>query len=523
MRKIARLTSGQAWLAFILGLALVLRLARLTYQSLRNDEHFSVYTSSFETLREVIVEGGILDKHPPGYAVFLHYWMLLVGDREFAVRLPSVLAGVLGVWAIYRLGATIGSERLGLVAAGLASVTWMPIAFSQDARSYSLLMLFSTLLVLRVVRHLQSAPESETRWAARLLTLLIATFTAYLHYFGLLMVALVGLVALVPAVRKRLPWADWCTIFFGSAVLYLPWLSAVVTHATNRSSWMKIPSNEVITHVLEQLSSGIWVLAVALFATAVVMHVVQVRKERDREPSNMAPGKVLDSTWVLLLVAWIILPLVSAVVVSYVIIPVISTRNLIIVQPAVCLLLAAAIVKVDGRAFKGRPVVALTVAAALLGHLLFVRHYYHVKTKRDYRAVARYLETEAKKGESDPFIVTESNWNNWFDYYFIPRKGHPGMFDSQNDRLRVSATTPTLKAEMAKQEPDSMWVVINPTRKMSRLPKAYPGYKRVSTRKFCGLHVQHWEKTASRVEPTEPAPEQDGDVTTLPAEAEGVL
>jgi uncharacterized membrane protein len=74
----------------------------------------------------------------------LYYFMMRawvhIGDSEFMLRLPSMVFGVLTVLAIYVVAARLFGQLTGLIAATLLSVHGFHIAFSQMARSYSLLL-----------------------------------------------------------------------------------------------------------------------------------------------------------------------------------------------------------------------------------------------------------------------------------------------------------------------------------------------------------------------------------------------
>jgi uncharacterized membrane protein len=92
----------------------------------------------------------------------LYYFMMRawvrIGDSEFMLRLPSMLFGVLTVLAIYMVAARLFGQLTGLIAATLLSVHGFHIAFSQMARSYSLLLFLLVLTMYLLV----SAMESQS-------------------------------------------------------------------------------------------------------------------------------------------------------------------------------------------------------------------------------------------------------------------------------------------------------------------------------------------------------------------------
>ena len=85
--------------------ALAVRLFNLSYHSLWFDEAMSVHWARSSLPRILEVSMNLVeDRLPPLYYLVLHYWRLLAGDGEVAVRLPSVLMGTLLVPLVYRLG-----------------------------------------------------------------------------------------------------------------------------------------------------------------------------------------------------------------------------------------------------------------------------------------------------------------------------------------------------------------------------------------------------------------------------------
>ncbi len=72
---------------------------------------------------------------------------LTLGDNEMFLRLPSLIAGLLSILAIYGLVRQLHSRPAGLAAAALLSFNPFHITHSNFARYYALLMLFTILTV----------------------------------------------------------------------------------------------------------------------------------------------------------------------------------------------------------------------------------------------------------------------------------------------------------------------------------------------------------------------------------------
>jgi mannosyltransferase len=118
----------------------------------------------------------------------LYYFMLRawvhIGDSEFMLRLPSMIFGVLTVAATYVLAARLFGRLTGLIAAALLSVHGFHIAFSQMARSYSLLLFLLLLTMYLLVSAMES--QSTRDWT---LFAVAAALCVYAHIFAVLVLA----------------------------------------------------------------------------------------------------------------------------------------------------------------------------------------------------------------------------------------------------------------------------------------------------------------------------------------------
>src|SRR5438105_11740181 len=180
--KIAHWSLGLA-LAAVTLLAAWLRLHRLAGHSLWSDEAFSVQFAHISAAhfwkRSWSREGNMLL-----YYLLLRLWVH-IGDTEFWVRLPSVIFGVAAVPMIYLLGRDLFSRATGLIAAALLAVHAFHIYFSQEARSYSLLV-FLLIVSSYFFARLPASPE---RRLYRVAYPLASALAFYAHLFALLVIA----------------------------------------------------------------------------------------------------------------------------------------------------------------------------------------------------------------------------------------------------------------------------------------------------------------------------------------------
>jgi 4-amino-4-deoxy-L-arabinose transferase-like glycosyltransferase len=210
-------------LAGLTALGIAVRFASLGVQSYHHDEVITaarVIPGEFEhMLRQV--KGS--ESNPPLYYVLAWGWAKAFGTGEIGLRSLSALFGAATVPVAYLIGRELVSHRAGLIAAAVTAVNPMLIWYSQEARSYALLVFFGALALLFFVRALRSGEGRDLAlWA------LASGLALCSHYFAVFEVAIEAawlLVALRSRWRLVLP-AVGLVVAVGIALL--PLISAQV-------------------------------------------------------------------------------------------------------------------------------------------------------------------------------------------------------------------------------------------------------------------------------------------------------
>ena len=146
------------------------------------------------------------DRHPPLHHLILWGTTRLLGEGDLAVRVPSIIAGIMLVPVVYALAAELHDRRTGVVAALFATLAPVLVWYSQEARGYELVSLFGAALVLAAVRALRRG--GWTDWLGVAVAGALGLWTHW--FFGLLLAAIYGLLlaALVGRLRARRPVRD---------------------------------------------------------------------------------------------------------------------------------------------------------------------------------------------------------------------------------------------------------------------------------------------------------------------------
>jgi uncharacterized membrane protein len=152
------------------------------------DEAISIHQArlSLHDLLQNLYNG---DRQPPLYHLTLWLTIRAFGHGEFAVRLPSLIAGTLIIPVLYELGRELYDRRTGLVAAAFAALSPLLVWYAQEVRMYEFAALFGLLALLTQLRVVRQ--PTMVNWAAYILSTAALLWS---HYFGLLLVAVQQLV-----------------------------------------------------------------------------------------------------------------------------------------------------------------------------------------------------------------------------------------------------------------------------------------------------------------------------------------
>ena len=138
------------------------------------------------------------DRQPPLYHLTLWLTIRAFGDGEFAVRLPSLIAGTLVIPVLYELGRELYDRRTGLIAAAFAAVSPLLIWYSQEVRMYEFVALFGLLALLTQLRAIRNG--TMLNWAAYILATAALLWS---HYFGLLLIGVQQLVFVGVLIHRK--------------------------------------------------------------------------------------------------------------------------------------------------------------------------------------------------------------------------------------------------------------------------------------------------------------------------------
>ena len=196
----------------VLIVAAVVRLIGLDWESYWFDEIWAV-NQVRDTLAGVLHSLANQDVHPPLYPVLLWGWVKVGGESEFWTRLLSATFGFGAVIFIYLLGRDLYNRTTGIWAAWLLGLNAFAVFYSQEARSYSLMLCLGIASTWFLVRR---------QW---IIYGALAAMLAYTHNFGLFLLLAHGLFVLIkwPGDRKAMVITGLCV-----GLVYACWLPSLL-------------------------------------------------------------------------------------------------------------------------------------------------------------------------------------------------------------------------------------------------------------------------------------------------------
>ena len=318
--RTARRRSLVAGIGFagIVGAGLLLRFHQLSVKGLSDEAASWTFAKlDWQSFWEVIWR---YEANMAFYYLLLRGWIHL-GDSEFILRSLSVMFGIAAVIALYRFGSRLFGQATGLIAAALLAVNALHVEFSQDARSYSLLV-FLTILSCDLFLRAVEQPARKRYWAAYVV---ISALAFYAHIFAALVPAAQWLSLGVVRLRRV---GLTAAVAVGTALtaLMLPGIVFVASSNQGQLAWMEPLSWDLAGWTIRTFTGmGGPYLSLLYGVTALAAF--------DR------------ASWhIRFTVGWLIGPILGLVGISF-FTPVLTARFILMCLPALALLSARGIVR----------------------------------------------------------------------------------------------------------------------------------------------------------------------------------
>ena len=408
---VMRMTQHPAAIGIVLVLAALLRLYGLVRQSAWADEITTLFIAdpshAFGRFWALVLS----DAHPPLYYLFMRWWFAAFGQSDLAARTPSLIFGILAVGAAaFAFSPCRLRTRLALML--FLAVSPGAIEYAQEARSYSLLLFLATVitgLCFRILQH-RSAGDRELRRSIALLTG-VGLIASYTHYFGFLIALAASFAATVSLLGRRKPFIAAAAGFALLVAAFIPWVFYHVhymSYGLRMSAWIAgFSASAMMSWFIALWVGGRSALGGVVVCAATLLLFPSFRAFARGEPAMR------------IALALPLLTLCAALAVSCYA-PVITSRNLIVVLPALYLGMAL-FVDYSGSRW-GLPLTAAALAAQLLLMMQPLPSFYGVRTKEQWRESAAFVL--AQPGcEAGPIYV----YGETLNYHYLLDKARPHL------------------------------------------------------------------------------------------------
>jgi mannosyltransferase len=391
----------------VVTLGLLLRLYRIGAQPLWLDEASSLRFARL-SLAQLWSWSSIVDPgNPPLYYSVLHGW-LRFGDGEAALRVPSMVFGVLTIPLVYALGRTIRDHRLGIVAALLFAISPFQVWYSQEARGYSLVTLGATSAMLGVaflLRHPDRSGSLRTSGWALLVYVLGTTAALLAHDTAVFLPIGANLLMLgwwwAHGREPRGFLRNWLLAQIAVICLWASWLPAYLHQVVDGGAyaWIPRPTAGSVLSGAYAVYAGVtrdtpYPLEAVVVVALAGLGLWSWRKDR---------------RWMaFVLVFALSAPLAELIVSLWR--PIFLTQTLIWSAVPVCLTVAAGLLCLRPRIFTAALVILLVCAGAGL------RSYYFLHDKEAWDQVAAFIDQQERRG--DAIVFSEGFLQIPFDLYY---------------------------------------------------------------------------------------------------------
>jgi uncharacterized membrane protein len=328
------------------------------------------------------------DFHPPLYYLILKYWTLLVGNSEIALRAPSIIFGLGTIILTYFIGKKLFDKKVGLLAGALMATSGLAIYYSQEARMYGLAAFFVASAIYLFL---------EKKWLLFSIVLALIGLTDYISLFVIPVFFVIGFkywkklaLSLIPLI---LSFALWLPIFIRQITSGL---------AVEGSGWWNILGQPTIKNLA--LIPVKFMLGRISFENKSLYAVVAVLVGLLFGFLIYKAGKASRLLW-----AWLVLPIVLGLVVSFKVPTLTYFRFLFSLAPFY-LLLAKGVFETGkaGKIFMGTLILLNLVTS---GYYLISPRF----QREDWRGAAKFIESN--KAENSITIFPGSSNMEAYLYY----------------------------------------------------------------------------------------------------------
>lgn len=418
----------------ILILGILLRLVVIN-QSLWLDEAIGALVARDQTYTQIITQFPKSDNHPPLYYLVLKGWTDIFGNSEASLRFPSIIFGLGSIWLVYLIALKIDRDKrkFAVLAAILLATSPFHIYYSQEARMYMMAAFFASSAICSFLYLTEQEGKNKIQpfwWVAYSFSITALVFT---DYVPVLLLPAFWIWAYFKKMEKA-----WWVIFFLS---YLPmlvlgyfWLS-IFLYQMERGRWLlsTLPAwGDIAGGATVKQAILVWMkfvlgrislknkllyyLSVSFASVPIFLTLLRAWVARKR---------------VLLIWIWLLLPLVTGYLVSY-IFPAFIYFRFTYVVPAFYLIVGWGITRVKDN-FLQKSLITSIIIINLSGWLIYVTG--PDQQREQWRQAVQFIEKRVKIEEIALFEFPQPFAPyNWYSTEAIEAQGATDSISANKEK-----------------------------------------------------------------------------------------
>jgi len=391
---------------FLLAINFILKIWHLDFQSIANDEPFSIFFAQLDV--HSIISELSSGNNPPFFEIMLHFWLKCFGISAFSVRFLPFLFSVFTVFIIYKIANTFFSFRVAIFSSLIYTFSNYHQYFAHEARVYSFFTMMTCISMFAFLKILNNQGVRKY-WILLLFSNLLLSYS---HYFGLFIPFIQGFCLFFFKELRLMHFKNFIISNALFVLFYIPIIPILIQRflASTGGTWVKPASFEDFYTMLWRFSN-VPVLTV-LFIFILLAAFLKWIFSRTRNVLYIN-SKVL--------LVWFILPYLSMFFVSLKYlpspIPIFLDRYLVFISIAFYLCVSIALSYIIEKVKYGW-VFYLLPTFVLLGSFQM-----NIDNKRNIRPVISRI---AKlKTRNTKLVVCPENYNLNLAYYLMYTKFYP--------------------------------------------------------------------------------------------------
>lgn len=353
------------------------------------------------------------EQMPPLYFYSLYYIFKVFGYTTFVARFFSALIGVFSVYGIYLFGKELVNKKIGLISALLLVINPFHLYYSQEARPYILLFLFSIFSFYYFVKFLKQTNYKYSIYYGVFTGLMLLS-----HFFGLFVLFsqlfIFMFFLIIDEKQKRNKFLVLSLISgLVITILFLPAIKVLIKISEIKEFWIPAPTIDAYTIIFKEFF-GNSEMVLYLLGIFIFFYFVKLANEKQMviNKYNIINNKLVLSFVILL--PWISIVLLVPLIRSYLTVPMIISRYFIVVLPAILIIASIGISHFKNKIIQFS-LLGLFIVFSITD-IFIIKKYYFVTTKSQFR-------------EGSQFIIDNNKSNNeivsslaWYFPFFIKNK-----------------------------------------------------------------------------------------------------